>query len=49
MFGGELDPYTDLMTDCSQIAIRRLSDSAIALGATFVVNIRFDSTATMNR
>lgn len=41
--GGEIHAYTDLLTEARDVAIKRLSENAVALGADAVVMMRFDS------
>ncbi|WP_436666874.1 heavy metal-binding domain-containing protein [Latilactobacillus sakei] len=41
--GGEIKAYTEMMTESRDIAIERLRQNAIEMGADAVVMMRFDS------
>ena len=45
--GGEIKGYTEMMTDAREIAIERMKEKALRLGADAVVNIRFSTSAIM--
>ncbi|KAJ0402542.1 hypothetical protein P43SY_000805 [Pythium insidiosum] len=49
LFGGEAPPYTSLMNEATAEAVHRMQYAAKSLGATAVVNVRFDTNTTMNR
>lgn len=41
--GGEIKVYTELLSEARDIAIERLRDNAVKMGADAVVMMRFDS------
>ncbi|KRM21226.1 heavy metal-binding domain-containing protein [Latilactobacillus graminis] len=43
--GGEIKAYTEMMTESRDVAIDRLRQNALAMGADAVVMMRFDSGA----
>jgi len=45
--GGELQEYTDLLTDARKEALNRMVKEAKKLGADAVINVRFMTTQTM--
>ena len=45
--GGEIESYTDMLTEARQLATKRMVDEAEALGADAIVNIRFGSSSVM--
>ena len=45
--GGEIESYTDMLTEARQLATKRMVDDAEALGADAVVNIRYASASIM--
>ena len=47
LVGGEITAYTEMLNEARQIAIKRMIDEAVALGADAVINIRFASSSTM--
>ncbi|TMW63234.1 hypothetical protein Poli38472_002175 [Pythium oligandrum] len=49
LFGGEASSYTSLMNETMAEAVHRMQYAAQSLGATAVVNVRFDTNTTMNR
>ncbi|DBA03634.1 TPA: LOW QUALITY PROTEIN: hypothetical protein N0F65_006813 [Lagenidium giganteum] len=49
LFGGEASSYTSLMNETTAEAVNRMQYAAQSLGATAVVNVRFDTNTTMNR
>jgi uncharacterized protein YbjQ (UPF0145 family) len=47
LVGGEIEGYTQMLTEARQLATKRMVDEAQALGADAVVNIRFASASLM--
>ncbi len=47
LVGGEMEAYTDLLNQARQIATKRMVDSAEAMGADAVVNVRYTSSSVM--
>jgi len=47
LVGGEVEGYTQLLTEARQIATKRMVDEAEALGADAVINIRYASASIM--
>lgn len=45
--GGELKGYTEMLEDSRKIAIERMTNNALNLGADAVINVRFSSSAIM--
>jgi len=45
--GGEIESYTDMLTEARQLATKRMVDEAEAMGADAVVNIRYASASIM--
>ena len=45
--GGEIESYTDMLTEARQLATKRMVDEAEALGADAVVNISYASASIM--
>ena len=45
--GGEIESYTQMLTEARQIATKRMVDEAQALGADAVVNVRYASASIM--
>ena len=45
--GGEIESYTDMLTEARQLATKRMVDEAEKLGADAVVNIRYASASIM--
>ena len=43
VFGGEITALTELATDSRNVAMKRLEEHAVALGANAVLAMRFDS------
>ncbi len=43
LVGGEMDSYTDLMNESREVATRRMSREAQALGADAIVGVRYNS------
>lgn len=47
LVGGEVEGYTELMTEARKIATKRMVDEAEALGADAVLNVRYASASVM--
>jgi len=47
LVGGEVEGYTELMTEARKIATKRMVDEAEKLGADAVLNVRFASASVM--
>ena len=47
LVGGEIESYTQMLTEARQIATKRMVDDAEALGADAVINIRYTSSSLM--
>ena len=47
LVGGELEDYTQLLSQARQIATKRMVDAAEALGADAVVGLRYASSSVM--
>ena len=47
LVGGELEDYTQLLSQARQIATKRMVDEAEELGADGVVNVRYASSSLM--
>ena len=47
LVGGEIEGYTDLLSQARQIATKRMVDEAEALGADAVINVRYGSSSVM--
>lgn len=47
LVGGEVEAYTELLTQARQIATKRMVDSAEEMGADAVLNIRYTSSSIM--
>lgn len=45
--GGEIKGYTEMLEDARRIAMERLNENAVAMGADAVVGIRFTSSSVM--
>ena len=45
--GGEIESYTDMLTEARQLATKRMVDEAEKLGADAVVNVRYASASIM--
>lgn len=45
MVGGELGSYTKMLAEARDIATQRMIETAAALGADAIVNVRFSSSA----
>lgn len=46
--GGEIEAYTEMMTEARNKAIERMIDEAEKIGADAVVNVRFSSSSVMS-
>jgi uncharacterized protein YbjQ (UPF0145 family) len=49
LVGGELTAYNEMMNDARALATKRMVGEAEALGAQAIVNIRYASSAIMDR
>ncbi|HII06648.1 MAG TPA: YbjQ family protein [Methanotrichaceae archaeon] len=49
LVGGELEEYTDMLTDARREAMNRMINEASRLGADAVVNVRFTTSMTGTR
>ena len=47
LVGGEIESYTQMLTEARQIATKRMVDAAEALGADAVIGLRFASSSVM--
>ena len=47
LVGGEIQGYTEMLVEASQIATKRMVDEANALGADAVVGVTYGSSAVM--
>ena len=47
LVGGEIESYTQMLTEARQIATKRMVDEAQALGADAVINVRYASASVM--
>ena len=47
LVGGEIESYTQMLTEARQIATKRMVDEAEALGADAVVGLRYGSASVM--
>ena len=47
LVGGEIESYTQMLTEARQIATKRMVDEAEAMGADAIINIRYGSSAVM--
>ena len=47
LVGGELNSYTEMLTEARQIATKRMVDEATEMGADAVINIRYESASLM--
>lgn len=45
IFGGELNSYTDLLSESRQEALDRMTEQARAIGANAVINVRFSTSS----
>lgn len=49
LVGGELEEYTEMLTDARREAMNRMENEASRLGADAVVNVRFTTSETGTR
>ena len=47
LVGGEIESYTQMLTEARQIATKRMVDDAEAMGADAVINVRYGSSSVM--
>lgn len=47
LVGGEIKDYTQMLNEARQIAIKRMVDEAVEMGADAVLNVRFSSSSVM--
>ena len=47
LVGGEIESYTQMLTEARQIATKRMVDEADALGADAIINVRYGSSSVM--
>ena len=47
LVGGEVKEYTDMLNQARQIAVKRMVDEAMEMGADAIVNIRYASSSLM--
>lgn len=47
LVGGEIESYTQLLTEARQIATKRMVDEALALGADAIICLRYTSSSLM--
>lgn len=47
LVGGEIESYTQMLTEARQIATKRMVDDAEAMGAGAVIGIRYTSASVM--
>ena len=47
LVGGEIESYTQMLTEARQIATKRMVDDAEAMGADAVIGIRYPSASVM--
>jgi len=45
--GGELNEYTEMLTEARQIAVQRMVEDATKKGANAIINLRFATSAVM--
>jgi len=45
--GGEIKEYTELMATARDIALKRLKEKALKMGANAIIGVRFSSSAIM--
>ena len=45
--GGEIKEYTAMLAEAREIALKRMEDKAVKLGADAVINVRFMTSAVM--
>ena len=47
LVGGEIAEYTEMLNEARQIAVKRMVDEALALGADAVIGVRYGSAQMM--
>lgn len=47
LVGGEVKEYTDMLNQARQIAVKRMVDEAMEMGADAIINVRYASSALM--
>ena len=47
LVGGEITSYTEMLNEARQIAVKRMVDEAMGLGADAVINVRYGSSSVM--
>ncbi len=47
LVGGEITAYTEMLNEARQIAVKRMVDEAMAMGADAVIGIRYSSAQMM--
>ena len=47
MVGGEIESYTQMLTEARQIATKRMVDDAEAMGADAIIGVRYASASVM--
>ena len=47
LVGGEIAAYTDMLNEARQIAVKRMVDEAVELGADAVIGVRYGSAQMM--
>ncbi|MCR5580459.1 MAG: YbjQ family protein [Pseudobutyrivibrio sp.] len=47
LVGGEIEGYTEMLTEARQIATKRMVDEAEQLGADAIVGVRYSSSSVM--
>lgn len=45
--GGEIKEYTNLLSEAREIALKRMEEKAIKLGADAIINVRFMTASVM--
>ena len=45
--GGEIKEYTEMLSESREIALKRMEEKAVKMGADAVINIRFMTSAIM--
>lgn len=48
LVGGEIVAYTQMLNEARQIAIKRMVDEAIELGADAIISVKYGSSQVMN-
>lgn len=47
LVGGELVGYTEMLNEARQLAVKRMVDEAVALGADAVIDVKYGSSQVM--